>query len=100
MGQAVPVKDVNEGAFDAQVIARSRDVPVVVDFWAAWCGPCRVLGPIIEREVAAHDGRVELVKVDVDANPGLAARYDVRGIPAVKAFAGGEVAREFVGLQS
>ena len=101
MGQSgAAVKDVNESGFAAEVIERSREVPVVVDFWAAWCGPCRVLGPIIEREVAAHDGRVELVKVDVDANPGLAARYDVRGIPAVKAFTGGEVAREFVGLQS
>jgi len=101
MGQtAAAIKDVNESAFAAEVIERSRQVPVVVDFWAAWCAPCRVLGPIIEREVAAHDGRVELVKVDVDANPGLAARYDVRGIPAVKAFTGGEVAREFVGLQS
>jgi putative thioredoxin len=101
MGQSgAAVKDVNESGFAAEVIERSREVPVVVDFWAAWCGPCRVLGPIIEREVMAHEGRVELVKVDVDANPGLAARYDVRGIPAVKAFTGGEVAREFVGLQS
>ena len=97
MGQsAAALKDVNESAFDAEVIERSRQVPVVVDFWAAWCGPCRVLGPIIEREVAALGGRVELVKVDTDANPNLAARYDIRGIPAVKAFVGGEVAREFV----
>jgi len=101
MGQsAAALKDVNESAFDAEVIERSRQVPVVVDFWAAWCGPCRVLGPIIEREVAALGGRVELVKVDTDANPNLAARYDIRGIPAVKAFVGGEVAREFVGVQS
>jgi putative thioredoxin len=103
MGQpvaAAAVKDVNESGFEAEVIARSRQVPVVVDFWAAWCGPCRVLGPIIEREVAALGGRVELVKVDTDANPKLAARYNIQGIPAVKAFAGGEVAREFVGLQS
>src|SRR4029078_9771567 len=61
--------------------------------------PCRVLGPILEREVAALGGRVELVKVDTDANPNLAARYDIRGIPAVKAFAGGQVTREFVGVQ-
>ena len=97
---ASAVKDVDEAAFEAAVIARSRTVPVVVDFWAAWCQPCRVLGPIIEREVAALGGRVELVKVDTDANQKLAARYDIRGIPAVKAFVGGAVAKEFVGVQS
>ena len=100
MAQTAAVKDVNEPAFEAEVIARSREVPVVVDFWAAWCGPCRVLGPILEREIAALGGRVELVKVDTDANPALAQRYDIRGIPAVKAFSGGEVTREFVGVQS
>src|SRR5215471_21207113 len=93
------IKDVNESAFACAVIGRWREVPVVVDFWGAWCGPCRVLGPILEREVAALGGRVELVKVDTDANPKLAARYDIRGIPAVKAFSGGEVTREFVGVQ-
>ena len=100
MGPAGAVKDVNESIFDAAVLARSRDVPVIVDFWASWCGPCRVLGPILEREVAVLGGRVELVKVDTDANPALAARYDIRGIPAVKAFVNGEIAREFVGVQS
>jgi putative thioredoxin len=103
MGQstaAAATKDVDEAAFDVEVIERSRQVPVVVDFWAAWCAPCRVLGPILEKAVAALDGRVELVKVDTDANPKLSAKYDIRGIPAVKAFVGGEVAREFVGVQS
>jgi putative thioredoxin len=92
--------DITESTFDADVLTRSRTVPVIVDFWAPWCGPCRVLGPILEREVAAFGGRVELVKVDTDANPTLAARYDIRGIPAVKAFSSGEVTREFVGVQS
>jgi putative thioredoxin len=100
MPPAATVTDVTESTFATAVLARSQSVPVVVDFWAAWCGPCRVLGPILEREVAALDGRVELVKVDTDANPTLAARYDIRGIPAVKAFSGGEVTREFVGVQS
>src|SRR4051812_29912682 len=100
MSPPAAVKDVSESAFETDVIARSRDVPVVVDFWAAWCAPCRALAPILEREVAALGGRVELVKVDTDANPKLAARYGIQGIPAVKAFAGGEVSREFVGVQT
>jgi putative thioredoxin len=100
MSPPATIKDVSESTFEADVIARSREVPVVVDFWAAWCQPCRVLGPIIEREVAALGGRVELVKVDTDANQKLAAQYDIRGIPAVKAFSGGKVAKEFVGVQS
>jgi putative thioredoxin len=100
MSPPAAVKDVSESTFEADVIARSREVPVVVDFWAAWCQPCRVLGPIIEREVAALGGRVELVKVDTDANQKLAAQYDIRGIPAVKAFSGGQVTKEFVGVQS
>jgi len=100
MAQVAVVKDVSESSFAADVLARSREVPVVVDFWAPWCGPCRVLGPILEREVAALGGRIELVKIDTDKNPELAASYDIRGIPAVKAFVGGQVTREFVGAQS
>jgi putative thioredoxin len=93
------VSDVTEGTFDAEVIQRSEELPVVVDFWAEWCGPCHMLTPVLEREVAARAGKVALAKVDIDANPALAEEYGVRGIPAVKAFRRGHVVREFVGAQ-
>ena len=91
--------DVTEETFETEVIGRSGELPVVVDFWAEWCGPCHVLTPVLEREIAAREGQVELAKVDIDSNPGLAERYGVRGIPAVKAFRRGHVVREFVGAQ-
>jgi putative thioredoxin len=93
------IHDADERSFPERVLARSAVVPVVVDFWAAWCAPCRALAPVLEREVAALGGRVELVKVDTDASPELASRYDIRGIPAVKAFRDGRVVDEFVGAQ-
>src|SRR3977135_2875671 len=89
--------DVTEGNFQAAVLDRSYSLPVVVDFWAAWCGPCRQLGPVLEREAAKRAGKVELVKLDVDANPTLSKTYGIQGIPAVKAFRDGRVVAEFVG---
>ena len=92
--------DVTTDTFETDVIEQSKTHPVVVDFWADWCAPCKTLTPVLEKAIGDREGEIVLAKVDTDANPDLAMRYDVRGIPNVKAFRDGQVVDEFVGVLS
>ena len=91
--------DVTDETFQTEVIDRSHQAPVVIDLWAPWCGPCRTLGPIIEKVIAATDGKVVLVKVDTDQNPSIAQAFEVQSIPAVYALRNGVVVDGFTGAQ-
>lgn len=87
--------NVDEGTFEKVVL--QSEIPVLVDFWAVWCGPCRMVAPVLDEIAKEHEGKIRIVKVNVDENPGLAAQYRITSIPAMKVFSGGEEVREIIG---
>ena len=87
--------NVGEQTFDKVVL--QSEIPVLVDFWAAWCGPCRMVAPVLDQIAAEHEGKIRIVKVNVDEEPALAAQFRITSIPAMKVFKGGEEVRELIG---
>jgi thioredoxin 1 len=90
--------NLTEATFDEEVL--KSNIPVLIDFWAEWCAPCKMLGPTIEEIAAEYQGRAKVAKINVDQNPGLAQRYGIRSIPAIIIFSNGEVADQLIGVQS
>ena len=89
--------EVNEKNFEKEVIEKSKDIPILVDFWAEWCPPCKMLGPVLEKLAKEYEGRFILAKLDVQGNQTLAEKYGIRSIPCIKLFKDGEIADEFIG---